>query len=339
MYARLRPVLFRLDPERAHALTLLLLAAAGSSAAGRRWLRAAAGPRPSTPSIGLFGLSFPNRLGLAAGYDKDGRAVRGLSSLGFGHVEVGTDTLRPQPGNPRPRIFRLTEDEALVNRMGFPNAGMEALIRRLARRDARPVITGVNLGKGRDTPLQSAGEDYAALVRGLGPWADYLAVNISSPNTPGLRDLQGRRWLEGLLDQVDEARRGLDRRVPVLVKLSPDLSEGELAEAVEVTMAKGIDGIIATNTTVARQGLRSARWAEAGGLSGGPLFQRSRSVVEAIGRRSQGGLPIVAAGGISTGAEARAMIDAGASLVQIYTALVYRGPRVVGEILEALEEA
>jgi dihydroorotate dehydrogenase len=336
MYARLRPALFRLDAERAHALTLTLLRLAGSSAVGRRVLRAAAGPLPESAGAEVFGLTFPNRLGLAAGYDKDGRAVRGLAGLGFGHIEVGTVTPGPQAGNPRPRIFRLVEDDALVNRMGFPNPGMEAMEKRLAGLKAPGAIVGVNLGKGRDTPLDAAGDDYASLVGALGPRADYLAVNISSPNTPGLRDLQGRVRMERLLARIARAREALPRRVPMLVKLSPDMGPGELAESIDVVDGAGMDGVIATNTTTAREGLRSAGGMEAGGLSGQPLFRRALATVEAIGLRTQGRLPIIAVGGVMTGNDARSMREAGAALVQIYTALVYRGPRVVREILEAM---
>ncbi|HET7009240.1 MAG TPA: quinone-dependent dihydroorotate dehydrogenase [Anaerolineales bacterium] len=336
MYARVRPLLFRLDAEQAHAWTLRLVEAAGWLGVGRRWLRmAAGGPFPPSP-IEVFGLTFPNRLGLAAGYDKDGRALRGLACLGFGHLEMGTATPLPQSGQPRPRLFRLTQDAALINRMGFPNAGLEAVRARLARFRPRDAILGVNIGKGRETPLEAAAHDYESLQRALSPFADYLAVNISSPNTPGLRTLQGRAYLEGLLGRLSRARGGAAQPRPILVKLAPDLTRSEMVEAVEVIEAAGMDGVIAGNTTLSREGLASPLAVEAGGLSGSPLFRQALAMVEQISRRTQGRLPIIGVGGILGGADARAMVDAGASLVQVYTGLVYRGPRLVGEILKAL---
>jgi dihydroorotate dehydrogenase len=291
--------------------------------------------------VRAFGLDFPNPVGLAAGYDKDGRAFRGLACLGFGHLELGTVTLRPQVGNPRPRVFRLPQDQALINRMGFPNAGSEALLRRLQRRVRIPgVVLGVNIGKGVDTPLDKASQDYLALMRTFYVVADYLAVNISSPNTIGLRRLQAREYLEALLEALSSARSELEdtesRRVPILVKISPDLNNDELEDAVGVVQRTGMDGIIATNTTVDRSGLSSFYRDETGGLSGFSLRERSTEVVRQIYQLTGGELPIVGVGGISSPEDAREKLEAGASMIQVYTGLVYRGPGLVRAILEGL---
>jgi dihydroorotate dehydrogenase len=335
MYVRIRPWLFRLDAEQAHRLTLASLQLAGASPIGRSTLRRMYVEGLPAAPVDVFGLHFLNPLGLAAGYDKEGLATRGLACLGFSHVEVGTVTLQPQAGNPRPRIFRLPEDEALINRMGFPNPGMARIVKRLSR--SRPeAILGVNIGKGKDTPLESASGDYVDLLRGFGRLADYVAVNVSSPNTLGLRSLQGRSHLEGLLAALGRAREELGRPVPILVKLSPDLNGGELDEALDVILAAGMDGVIAVNTTLDRQGLTSDRAGEGGGLSGRPLLRRALEVVAQVGRHTQGRLPLVAAGGIHDIASARAFRDAGASLLQVFTGLVYRGPALIREILEGL---
>jgi len=336
MYARIRPWLFRLDAEHAHRVTLWLLRVAASVPPGRAILRRAyADGLPASP-VDILGLHFRNPVGLAAGYDKEGRTVRGLACLGFGHLEIGTVTVRAQRGNPRPRLFRLPEDEGLINRMGFPNPGMSAVLVRLRQPRSPGVIVGVNIGKGKDTPLQDAGHDYAELVRGLGARADYITVNISSPNTLGLRDLQARASLERLLTNLRRVRGEGARRVPLLVKLAPDLEPAGLTEALDVIEATGMDGVIAVNTTLARPELRSAHAMEGGGLSGRPLFLRALHVVEAIARRTQGRLPIVAVGGIDGVEPARAMRQAGASLIQIYTGLVYAGPGLVREIVRGL---
>ena len=336
MYARLRPWIFRLEAERAHRLTLWLLQAAGSVRLGRTFVRRVFSDGLPERPVEVFGLRFRNPLGVAAGYDKEGRAVRGLACLGFGHVEIGTVTARPQPGNPRPRLFRLVEDQALINRMGFPNPGLEAVRRRMARGQANGAVVGVNIGKGRETPLETAAQDYATLLRELGPRADFVTVNVSSPNTLGLRALQGRAYLEGLLKVLAQVRLEMVRPLPMLVKLAPDLEASELQEAVDVIEAAGMDGIVAVNTTLARPNLRSALSGAPGGLSGRPLFRQALSVVEGVIRRTQGRLPVVAVGGIDGVDSARAMMDAGAALLQVYTGLVYRGPGLVREILQGL---
>ena len=340
MYSILRPLLFRLDPERAHHLTLRLLRLAGAFAPVRAALRSLFCVTDPALGVNAFGLEFPNPLGLAAGYDKDGAALAGLACLGFGHVELGTVTPRPQPGNPRPRIFRLPEDQALINRMGFPNAGAEPLLRRLRSSRPKGVQVGVNVGKGVGTPIEQAAEDYLELVRVFYGACDYLAINVSSPNTLGLRRLQARDQLEALLRALTGERTKLaaerGRRVPMLVKLAPDLGDDELEDAVGAIVKSGADGVIATNTTTERRGLRSPRARETGGLSGRPLRARSTEVIRRIGVLSGGRLPVVGAGGVFDAEDARAKLDAGAVLVQAYTGLVYEGPGMARRLLQGL---
>jgi dihydroorotate dehydrogenase len=305
----------------------------------------AAPPKP----VQAFGLTFKNPVGLAAGYDKDAVAIRGLSALGFGHVEVGTVTLKPQAGNPKPRVFRLIEDEAVINRMGFPGKGAEYVRKRLAvSKRQKAVIVGVNLGKNKDTPLEESANDYAELMRRLMFYADYLTINISSPNTVGLRRLQGREMLEQLLGAIQLERESISRgrggNAPILVKIAPDLNDEELDDAIGVMLDKGMDGIIATNTTLSREGLNrrpehvegSKYRGESGGLSGSPLAARSEAVLSRVVKRVNGRVPVISAGGIMSPDEAKKRLALGASLVQVYTGLVYRGPGLVKEIVEAL---
>jgi len=337
MYSALRPLLFGLPPETAHGLTLGLLRLAGSLPPARALLRTiyAAPDRPVT----AFGLTFRNPVGLAAGYDKDAVAVPGLAALGFGHIEVGTVTPRPQPGNPRPRVFRLVEDQAVINRMGFPGRGADFVQRRLRRRPA-DLVVGVNLGKNRDTPLEEAARDYLLLLRRFSGQADYLVINISSPNTVGLRRLQGRAMLEGLLGAIAVERQaiahGRGGHPPVLVKLAPDLGDDELDDALAVILATGMNGVIVTNTTLARDGLRSPLAGETGGLSGHPLAARSQAMLDKVVRRLEGRLPVVSAGGIMAPADAKRRLEMGAALVQVYTGLIYAGPGLAREILRGL---
>ena len=292
---------------------------------------------PSKP-VEAFGLTFKNPIGLAAGYDKDGIAVRGLSTLGFGHIEVGTVTPRPQPGNPKPRVFRLVEDEAVINRMGFPGKGAEFVERRLWNliETKRTTMLGINLGKNKDIPLEEASKDYTYLVRVFMLRADYLTINISSPNTIGLRRLQGRRMLENLLGDIANERRIIAEDhfgyAPILVKLAPDLSDEELDDALGVILDTGMDGVVATNTTLAREGLRSKYREETGGLSGSPLRVQSEAMLEKIVRLVDGRVPIVSVGGIMCPEDAKRRLDMGATLIQIYTGLVYRGPGFIKEI-------
>jgi dihydroorotate dehydrogenase len=335
-----RSLLFHLEPEAAHRLTIRLLALATSIPPIRGWMRRIFTVQDPSLKLQAFGLAFPNPIGLAAGYDKDGRGMHGLACLGFGHLELGTVTPQPQPGNPRPRIFRLIEDEALINRMGFPNEGAGSLLRRLRRGRPPGVVLGINIGKGEGTPLDRAVDDYLDLVQTFYPYADYLAVNVSCPNTIGLRRLQAREHLEVLLEAIAAARSDLlnasGRRVPILVKLAPDLEIGEIEDALGALVGAGMDGVIATNTSVERSGLRSPRRREIGGLSGEPLRKRSTEVVRTIDRLTGGNLPIIGVGGVSGLVDAREKLDAGATLVQIFTGLVYRGPLLVRGILEGL---
>jgi dihydroorotate dehydrogenase len=343
MYPLFRRFLFRLDPETAHQLTLQTLRLAGNFPLSR-WFLKQVYKVPSKP-VQAFGLTFKNPVGLAAGYDKDGLAIRGLAALGLGHVEIGTVTPKPQPGNPRPRVFRLVEDEGVINRMGFPGRGADFVVEKLKRSNVqrfRPanIVLGLNLGKNKDTPLEEAAQDYVELMRRFIFLADYLTINISSPNTVGLRRLQGREMLEQLLGSIHREREeialGRGGNAPILVKISPDMNEEELEDAVGVILERGMDGIIATNTSLAREGLKSEYRGEAGGLSGSPLAAGSEAVLRQVVKQVNGKVPIISVGGIMTPEDARKRLALGASLVQLYTGLVYRGPKLVQEIVKAL---
>ena len=325
------PLLGALDPERAHDLTLWAL---------RRGLGPKArGHDEPVLATRLWGREFPNPLGLAAGFDKDAAVIGPTLAMGFGFVEIGSVTPRPQAGNPRPRIFRLREDAGVINRMGFPGAGLAAALRNLTawREGARPGLVGVNLGKNKDSAEAAA--DYAAGARALAPFADYLAVNVSSPNTPGLRALQSRDELEAVLAQVraarDESCSG--EPPPILVKIAPDLEAADLAEIAALALEGGLDGLIVGNTSVQRpEGLRGRHRGETGGLSGQPLFALSTAVLAEMYRLTEGRVPLIGLGGIGGPDQAYAKIRAGASLVQLYTALAYRGPRLIAEIKAGL---
>jgi dihydroorotate dehydrogenase len=337
-FSLLKPLLFALPPETAHHLVLGALSRVGRLPGFGALQRALRPADPPALRVRLWGCEFPNPLGLAAGFDKDGRALAALLGLGFGFVEAGTVTPRPQPGNPRPRLFRLTEDGALVNRMGFNNDGAAALAQRVRALRAGGVggLVGINLGKNRDTPLERATEDYLAALAAVYEVADYLVVNVSSPNTPGLRGLQTRAALVAMAGALsaERARRVAagQRHVPLLIKVAPDLDEPALADVVEAALETDCDGLIAANTTTAREGLRSPRRDEAGGLSGLPLHPRALATVTTLHRLCGGRLPLVGVGGIAGAEQAYAFIRAGATLVQLYTGLVYRGPGLVGEI-------
>jgi dihydroorotate dehydrogenase len=340
MYPLIRAILFKLPPETAHGLTLNAIGLAGKIPPARGLL-AAFFRGPSQP-VQAFGLTFPNPVGLAAGYDKDATGWRGLAALGFGHIEVGTITPRPQPGNPAPRLFRLIEERGVINRMGFPGKGADYAAQQLKPATSKPAtcLLGINLGKNKDTPLEEAARDYVSLISTFAPLGDYLAINISSPNTVGLRRLQGREFLEGLLTAVAQERREqanrLGRNVPILVKLAPDLTDDELDDALETILRTGMDGVIATNTTIGREGVRSPLAAETGGLSGAPLRQKSTAMIRKIAAHTQGKLPIVGVGGIASAADAREKLDAGAVMVQLYTGMIYEGPGLVKKILQGL---
>jgi dihydroorotate dehydrogenase len=358
MYNILRPHLFRLDPERAHALTLNALRITGNISFTRKILETIY-KAPSKP-VEAFGLTFKNPVGLAAGYDKDGIAIRGLSALGFGHVEIGTVTPRPQIGNPAPRVFRLVEDEAVINRMGFPSRGSErvqmelnpalrvSFTERILGFDPRlrgfsrlsDAMLGINLGKNKDTPNEQAALDYVSLVDIFSRYADYLTINISSPNTTGLRQLQERDALESLLGYIHDQRALSEayheKKLPILVKLSPDLSAAELDDAIEVILRAKMDGIIVTNTTLSRDGLRSRLKGESGGLSGSPLRERSEAALRQTVKRVNGAVAIVSAGGIMNPDDAKKRLDMGATLIQIYTGMIYYGPDLVKNILQEI---
>jgi len=339
LYPLSRSLLFRLDPEAAHGLSLKTIARAGR-VPGLRAVVASQFKVPDAEQVEVFGLRFPNRVGLAAGYDKDGDGWRGLACLGFGHIEIGTVTPEPQPGNPKPRVFRLVEERSVINRMGFPGKGAEYVAGQLRGRKPGGPIIGVNIGKQKTTALEDAAGDYEKLVDVFAPLGDYLAVNISSPNTPGLRKLQERGFLGALLGRVvdrrDRAAEEIGRRVPVLVKLAPDLDDEQLLTAVDVISESGLDGIIATNTTVARAGLDHPKAGEEGGLSGAALTEMSTRIIARIAEHTGGSIPIVGVGGIMGPEDARAKLDAGATLVQLYTGLVYEGPGLVKRILKGL---
>lgn len=334
LYSLIKPLLFRLDAERAHNLVGALLGAA-EAAGARRLLAALYTYDDPILAAECAGLRLANPLGLAAGFDKRAELIGPMAALGFGHVEVGTVTPRAQPGNPRPRLFRLPADGALINRLGFNSPGMVAVARNLRSwepdagswmRNPQLPIIGVNIGKNRTTALERAAEDYLAAFVALAELADYVAINISSPNTPGLRQLHERAALEQLLGELAAQNRRLERPRPLFLKISPDETPDQLAEVVEAGLAAGIAGLIATNTTLSRNGLRSTLASEAGGLSGQPLAPRSRAVIAQLAGLAGGRLPIIGVGGVASAADAYGHIRAGASLVQLYTGLIYGGP-------------
>lgn len=329
-YPFVRPILFALGPEIAHRMVVLVL---------RSGVLSAPASLPQLP-LRVWDIDFPNPLGMAAGFDKDAEVADRLLGLGFGFVEVGSVTPRPQPGNPRPRVFRLVPDRALINRLGFNSAGAArgaANLRRLRGRAGTGGIVGVNLGRNKDSA--DAGEDYAAGIAAFAGLADYLVVNVSSPNTPGLRALQDRAKLVALLRRVRAALppEGAGRRPPLLLKIAPDLTPEDRTDIAAVALEEGLDGLIVSNTTIARpEALQGAARGETGGLSGAPLFVPSTALLAEMYRLTGGKLPLVGVGGVSSGAEAYAKIRAGASLVQLYTGLIYEGPGLVARILEEL---
>ena len=335
MYKLVRPLLFSLDPERAHDIALASL-----DLAARLGLQK---PPQSSQQIAprtVMGLSFPNPVGLAAGLDKNAAHIPAMAALGFGFLEVGTITPRPQPGNPKPRLFRLPEAEALINRMGFNNQGVDVLLSNI-RSCKHHGILGINIGKNLDTPIDRAAEDYLNAFRRVQGLASYVTVNISSPNTQNLRKLQGAAELKALLGALarlrEECGRSQGRHIPIAVKIAPDLSEAELDDIADILLSEKMDAVIATNTTLSRDGVSGLRHSqETGGLSGRPVRERSLAVIQALQKRLEGKLPIIGVGGISDADSAKAALDAGASLIQIYTGLIYRGPTLIDEICRAL---
>ncbi len=341
-YALTRPFLFGLDPEQAHDLTLGAIAALQNTPAQCLWQQT----RVSDPVM-VAGLRFPNRLGLAAGLDKNGRCIDGLGALGFGFIEVGTVTPLGQSGNPKPRIFRLVEHRALINRLGFNNEGLAAFIANVRRSRsfrAGGGILGLNIGKNAATPIERATDDYLTCLDGVYPHADYVTVNISSPNTKNLRSLQSDEALDGLLGALQTRREALrqthGRQVPMFLKIAPDLDEAQIQVIATTLQRHGIDGVIATNTTLSREAVAGhANAAEAGGLSGAPVLEASNRVIRTLRQALGAGYPIMGVGGVMSGGDARAKLDAGADLVQIYTGFIYGGPPLVTEAAKAMATA
>ena len=336
MYSLARPFLFHLDAERAHGLGLKSL-----ELAYRTGLNPLLGRRPKPLVTKAFGLTFPNPVGCAAGLDKNGAHVDALLALGFGFVEVGTTTPRPQEGNPKPRMFRLPESNAVINRLGFNNEGVDALVRNVGKARRRGGLLGINIGKNKDTPNEDAADDYLFCLERVYPLADYITVNISSPNTAGLRELQEEQQLRQLVGTLREAQEKLGsqhgKRVPMLVKIAPDLSDDDIDACARVLSDLQVDGVVATNTTTDRLPVEHHPLArEAGGLSGAPLYGKSTAVLRRLRARLHDSIPIIGVGGILSGADAAGKITAGAQLVQFYTGLIYRGPDLVGECVDAI---
>jgi dihydroorotate dehydrogenase len=337
LYPLFRSCLFQLDPETAHHLSMAALKAAEKSGLLGLLQR----PEDLAQPVEVMGLPFPNKVGLAAGLDKEGDTLDAMGRLGFGSIEIGTFTPRPQPGNPQPRLFRLIPQEAIINRMGFNNPGIDAGVENVRRSKTFRGVVGFNIGKNKDTPNEHAADDYLACLRKAYPMAGYIAVNLSSPNTPGLRDLQDRdasaRLLETLKQEQIRLAAEHGRHVPLLFKVAPDLEEDHIRGLARVFLDGGLDGLIATNTTLDRDQVAAhPRAGEAGGLSGRPLFAKSNEVLRAFAGHLGGRIPIIGVGGISSLEDAREKLRAGASLVQIYTSFIYQGPRLVRELARGL---
>tara|TARA_B100001115_G_scaffold184284_1_gene186071 strand:- start:467 stop:1507 length:1041 start_codon:yes stop_codon:yes gene_type:complete len=332
----LKPIFFSLDPEKAHHFTFNLIRLMhripGFGAISRAMYRPS-----NTDSIDLWGLHFPNRVGMAAGFDKDGKLYRELYNYGFGFIEVGTVTPKPQAGNPKPRLFRLPADEALINRMGFNNGGVEDLAERLKAKRPKDLIIGGNIGKNKLTPNENALDDYRICRKALHPYVDYFVVNVSSPNTPNLRDLQEKEPLKKILKALKEDNATEVNPKPILLKIAPDLSDAQLDDIIEIVEETQIEGLIATNTTISREGLKTpAATVEAigaGGLSGKPVKARSTEVIRYLKANSKTDFPIIAVGGVQTKADYLEKLEAGASLVQVYTGFIYEGPGLVKKLL------
>lgn len=335
IYPLLRTVLFMFDPERAHAISMAMLELAYRMKLSRLLF----GKRKYAP-VKVMGLEFPNSVGLAAGLDKNGDHIDALAACGFGFIEIGTVTPKPQPGNPKPRLFRLVKDEAIINRMGFNNEGVEYLVNKV-KASKRDCIIGINIGKNRDTPLEHAVDDYVIAFEQVYPHADYITVNISSPNTPGLRDLQHGEELNRLLQTLKQRQRQLreeyDSYKPLLVKIAPDLADEEIRQLANTLLENKVDGVIATNTSNQRPNLKSTILAsEQGGLSGRPIQPQSDHVLAVLVDELNGKMPVIAVGGIMSAADAQRKIQSGASLVQVYTGFIYAGPRLVSDISDKI---
>ncbi len=335
IYPFLRPALFALDPETAHTVTLKFL-----KAGQQLGLNSLFFPNPVSEPVNVMGLTFKNKLGLAAGLDKNGDYIDALAGLGFGFIEIGTVTPRPQPGNPKPRLFRLPEQQAIINRMGFNNLGIEHLLEQVQHTDFKGIL-GINIGKNFDTPLENAAEDYLIGLRKSYPFASYITINISSPNTQNLRQLQQSEELKNLLSALKQEQHILTTQhgkyVPLVVKIAPDLTETEISHIARLLQEFALDGVIATNTTLDRSLVSQHPLAgETGGLSGLPVKEKSTAVVKILAAELQGKLPIIAAGGIFSAADAQEKLAAGASLVQIYSGLIYQGPQLLADILQKI---
>ena len=335
MYSLSRRLLFKLSPETAHELTIDLLGAAGRLGLAKRVVK-----QPTALPINVMGIDFPNPVGLAAGLDKNGDAILGLSGLGFGFIEIGTVTPRAQPGNPKPRIFRLPAAEGVINRMGFNNLGVDHLLERVKAANFQGVL-GINIGKNVDTPVENAADDYLLCMDKVYSSASYITVNVSSPNTPGLRSLQFGDSLRNLLNTLRERQEDLTelhgKRVPLAIKIAPDMSDEEIIDVANILLETGMDAVIATNTTVSRAGVEGMLHGdEAGGLSGAPVREQSTHVVRVLADTLAGRLPIIAVGGITEGQHAAEKIEAGASLVQIYSGFIYKGPELIRASVDAI---
>lgn len=338
MYPLLKPLLFRLDAERAHDLTSAALRLCNRTPGALAVLRRLFAFDDPILGSTCVGLRFHNPVGLAAGFDKRGALIEPMAALGFGYVEVGTVTPRPQPGNPKPRMFRLPAEQALINRLGFNSPGMVAAARNLQEERLLDCVVGINIGKNRDTPLERAAEDYAAAFVALAPLAQYVTINISSPNTPGLRKLHDRAALHELVGAITTINRRMPLPRPVFVKVSPDETPAQLDDVVAVARDAGADGFIAANTTLDRSGIAHPLTSETGGLSGAPLRERARRTIAYLYQATKGSMPIIGVGGIDSAEAAYGHILAGASLVQIYSGMVYRGPGLVGTIKRGLAQ-
>lgn len=346
IYQLLKPLLFLLSPETAHRLTVFLLDFAAAFPPSRWLLRSLFCHKSRKMQRRVLGLDFPNPVGLAAGFDKDGKHIEGLACLGFGFIEVGTVTPLPQDGNPQPRLFRLPKDRALINRMGFNNKGLDALAGRLKELREKGVpgglIIGGNIGKNKVTPNEQAQDDYLKCFDALFPWVDYFVVNVSSPNTPGLRDLQEKEPLTRLLNLLQECNKAQKAPKPILLKIAPDLTDSQLDDIADIVRATSLAGVIATNTTISRANLNTPESVisgiGAGGLSGAPVRKRATTVIRYLRNKLGKETVIIGVGGIDSAASAQEKLDAGADLVQVYTGLVYAGPGLVRGILEGLEK-
>lgn len=330
----IRPLLFRFDPEKIHGSSFRMMRTMRSLGL----LKAFFGNkinRDKRLEREVFGLRFPNPVGLAAGFDKNAEAYRELSQLGFGFIEIGTVTPKAQIGNPKKRLFRLVEDEAVINRMGFNNLGVEAAVSKLKKNNGK-VLIGGNIGKNKDTPNDEAVSDYLISFEALFPFVDYFVVNVSSPNTPNLRDLQDKEPLTKLLLALQQENDKKSKRKPILLKIAPDLSDSQLLDIVDIVKTTSIDGVIATNTTIGREGLKSANKKEAGGLSGKPLTARATEVIRFLHENSKGRFPIIGVGGIHSAEDALEKLEAGASLIQLYTGFIYQGPKLIADINKAI---